>query len=113
MDRPVALVIDDNRKNLHVLANLLNRDRVDHTDLQDPTLVHSTLPNLERHDVVFLDLEMSGLVGYDVLKIFQADVRFCSVPVVAYTVHVSEAGEAYDQGFHSFLAKPLDPDKFP
>ena len=30
-----------------------------------------------------------------------------------YTVHVSEIGVARDLGFHSFLGKPLDVDKFP
>jgi DNA-binding NarL/FixJ family response regulator len=35
------------------------------------------------------------------------------VPVVAYTVHVSEINRAYQLGFHSFIGKPIDPDKFP
>jgi CheY-like chemotaxis protein len=113
MDRPFALIIDDNRKNLQILATLLTRQGLDHADLPDPRLVEEILPTLERLNIVFLDLEMPGLNGYDVLEIFKADPRFHSVPVVAYTVHVSEITEAYTHGFHSFLAKPIDPDLFP
>jgi CheY-like chemotaxis protein len=71
------------------------------------------LNELAAIDVVFLDLEMPGANGYQVLEKLRADPRFQSVPVVAYTVHVSEISVAHEQGFHSFLGKPLDADRFP
>jgi CheY-like chemotaxis protein len=48
-----------------------------------------------------------------VLQLIKANSRFQSVPVVAYTVHVSEINTAQDMGFDGFLAKPLDSDRFP
>lgn len=108
-----ALIIDDQSLNVTVLANLLTKEGVTHTDLLDPLQVTDTLNGLSALDIVFLDLEMPGANGYDVLKILQADPRFNNVPVVAYTVHVSELNTAYHLGFHSLLAKPIDPDLFP
>jgi two-component system cell cycle response regulator DivK len=56
---------------------------------------------------------MPGLNGYDVLAQLRTDMLFQTVPVVAYTVHVSEINAAHEKGFDSFIGKPLDPDRFP
>jgi CheY-like chemotaxis protein len=63
--------------------------------------------------VIFLDLEMPGIDGYPMLSYLKNDDRFNNVPVVAYTVHMSEMNVARQKGFHSFLGKPLDADLFP
>jgi CheY-like chemotaxis protein len=108
-----ALIIDDNAKNTAVLAGLLAHQGFSVTKILDNRLLSSLLEEVEKVDVVFLDLEMPGRNGYDILENLQADSRFDSVPIVAYTVHVSEMNIAHQQGFHSFLAKPLDADRFP
>jgi CheY-like chemotaxis protein len=108
-----ALIIDDNSNNLGVLAELLALEGVTYTAVQNPTTVKDILQKIKQLDVIFLDLEMPGINGYDMLKIFKADARFGKVPVVAYTVHVSEVNVANQLGFHSFLGKPLDADRFP
>jgi CheY-like chemotaxis protein len=64
-------------------------------------------------DVVFLDLEMPDIDGYAVLEILKSDNRFDTVPIVAHTVHFGEINNAQHVGFHSFLGKPLNIDRFP
>ena len=113
MNRPIALIVDDNKANVQIMGSLLEHEGLDHVDVLDSRFVISTIQNLERLRIVFLDLEMPGLNGYEVLSLLQADERFATVPIVAYTVHVGQTSEAYDSGFHSFLAKPIDSDKFP
>jgi CheY-like chemotaxis protein len=113
MSHSHALIIEDNNKNVQVLGNMLSKEGLTHTDILDSTLVAGVLQELDQVDVIFLDLEMQDLNGYDILQMLKSDVRFNSVPVVAYTVHVSEINTAYEYGFHSFLAKPLDSDRFP
>jgi len=108
-----ALIIDDNANNLGVLAELLSIEGVNYTKVQDPRKLDAALKPLSKVDVVFLDLEMPGINGYEVLDQLKADARFNGVPVVAYTVHVSEINQARNFGFDSFLGKPLDPDRFP
>jgi two-component system cell cycle response regulator DivK len=108
-----AVIIDDNGKNIEVLARLLSMQDISCTRVSRPSQLDGALHNVDEVDVVFLDLEMPGMSGYDILEKLKADSRFQSVPIVAYTVHISEIGVAHRQGFHSFLGKPLDADKFP
>jgi CheY-like chemotaxis protein len=108
-----ALIIDDNIKNLNVLSRLLSKEGVVSTKVQDPCLLDSVLQDITDVRVIFLDLELPGLDGYQILDKLKADARFQAVPVVAYTVHLGEIMTAYDRGFQGFLGKPLDVDKFP
>lgn len=108
-----ALVIDDNNKNLNILAMLLREQGVTSTLVTNPNQLGAVVAGLGAVDVVFIDLEMPGMSGFDVLRQFRADPRFDGVPMVAYTVHVSEMNVANEQGFDSFLGKPLDSEKFP
>lgn len=113
MINPHALVIDDNRNNGEVLAMLLKNSGVSHTMLLSPRNLGEILESLTQIDVVFLDLELPNYSGFDVLKALQDDPRLIQVPIVAYTVHTSEANEARAAGFHSFLGKPLNMQVFP
>jgi two-component system, cell cycle response regulator DivK len=108
-----ALVIDDNVKNVNILAYLLSEQGVDSTRVTNPKQLDTILDGIGKVDVVFLDLEMPGVNGYEVLGQLKVATDFQAVPVVAYTVHVSEINAAHDQGFDSFIGKPLDPDRFP
>jgi two-component system cell cycle response regulator DivK len=108
-----ALIIDDDMASNKVLANLLAREDVGSTIVQDLLQLEATIQTLEACDIVFLDLEMPVLDGYQVFQKLSADSRFASVPIVACTVHTSEAANARRMGIHGFIAKPLDPQRFP
>jgi two-component system cell cycle response regulator DivK len=110
---PHALVIDDNRDNLSILVQMLSMQGVDATTIQDPTTLDVTLESNPAIDVVFVDLEMPGISGFDLLEKFRATRQFDGVPIIAYTVHVSEISVVRDRGFDGFIGKPLDADKFP
>jgi two-component system, cell cycle response regulator DivK len=108
-----VLIIDDNIKNVNVLANLLDDEDISHTEVTNPHRLEQTIESIESVNIVFLDLEMPGIDGYQVLSRIRSDERFAGVPVVAYTVHVSEIHTASQSGFNGFIAKPIDPDRFP
>lgn len=107
-----ALIIDDNAQNIGVLATLLKFEDVDATKVQMPKTLHAMIDDMQQPNVVFLDLEMPGMDGFEVLDMLKAHDRFQNTPIVAYTVHVSEINVARDYGFDGFLGKPLDADKF-
>ncbi len=108
-----ALIMDDNPDNVAVLAQMLSMEGIDSTCLEDPTQLQAALLGLPKTQVIFLDLEMPKLNGYQMFNQLRSIDRFKDVPIVAYTVHVSEINTARKLGFHSFLAKPLDQDNFP
>ena len=108
-----ALVIDDNVKNVNVLSRLLAAEGLTALQVTNPANLDTVLEEATDLKVIFLDLEMPGVDGYQVLNHLKADARFEAVPVVAYTVHVSEIKVAHQNGFDSFIGKPVDSDKFP
>ena len=111
MSQQHALVIDDNAQNRKVLVQLLAKQGFQSTEISDPRKLNNSLPTLGSVDVVFLDLEMPGLDGYDVKKLLRA--HFGATPIIAYTVHVSEINEVKQSGFDGFIGKPIDHTRFP
>jgi two-component system cell cycle response regulator DivK len=107
-----ALIVDDDAYNLEILASLLDEVEVRCIGVQDPRNLSEILDDAGRIDVVFLDLELPGSDGYELLGILKNDFGL-EAPIVAYTVHLSEAVQARRMGFDGFLGKPLDGTRFP
>jgi CheY-like chemotaxis protein len=70
------------------------------------------LDALRHIDLVFLDLEMPGMDGYQAAALIRAHPHFQRARLVAYTVHISELNAAFDRGFDAFLGKPLNAEAF-
>ncbi|MCK4742075.1 MAG: hybrid sensor histidine kinase/response regulator [Anaerolineales bacterium] len=63
-------------------------------------------------DVVFVDLKMPGISGFEVLqKIFEFDPTIVTVVITGYAT-VDSAVEAIKKGAYDFLPKPFTPDEF-
>lgn len=108
-----ALIIDDNPINIDVLSMMLAQEGLTYTAVQTPLMLDIVINALERIDVIFLDLELPYLNGMQVLADLRGNPRLAGVPIVAYTVHISEIDAARRAGFHSFLGKPLSVKRFP
>lgn len=108
-----ALIVEDNARNVAVLARLLAEQNVTNTQVTNPRQLDGLFSEMPSVNIVFVDLEMPGLSGYDVLAKIKARPEFAGVPVIAYTVHVSEITVAQQRGFDGFIGKPLDSDRFP
>lgn len=106
-----ALIIDDDAYSIHIMERLLDQEDITYTPVADPTLLDEVLPTLDKVDIVFLDLEMPRRDGYEVLNLLRERID-PNVPVVACTVHTAEIGNTRRHGFFSFVAKPLDTDRF-
>lgn len=113
MRQPHALIIDDDVRNTAVLAGMLSKQGVVSTQVNDTSKLTSALKGIAQVDVVFLDLEMPGLNGYEVLTVMKSDKRFHDVTFVACTVYIGEMNTAHQSGFSGFISKPLDADRFP
>ena len=113
MSQSQALIIDDNAKNVTILARMLAKEGLNSIQVTRPATLDSVLQQENDISVVFLDLEMPGIDGYQVLDKIKSDAHFTGIPVIAYTVHVSEIQVTLNKGFDGFIGKPLDLDKFP
>jgi CheY-like chemotaxis protein len=106
-----AIIVDDNKQNLKVLSQLLLKQGVTNTEASDIESLMKIIPSLGEVDVVFLDLELPGLNGYEAKDLIKS--KLDNVPVIAYTIHTSEINVVRQLGFDGFLGKPLDSARFP
>ncbi len=102
-----ALIIEDDETDVDVLRSLLTRLGATCTVLYDSREIFPALKAIPVPHIIFLDLEIPGTNGYEVLEALIADPDLRPIPVVAYTSHLSEMATAREAGFHSFLGKPL------
>ncbi|MDP3036093.1 MAG: response regulator, partial [Rhodocyclaceae bacterium] len=105
-----VLAIDDNPANLKLIAQVMGlREHVHLLTAHTPEL-GIELALAHRPDLILLDINMPGMDGYQVLKVFQASAELCHIPVVAITANAMprdiERGKA--AGFTDYLTKPLD-----
>ena len=102
-----VLVVDDNRDAAETLAALLNmmghRAPVANDGRQALRMLPSLMP-----DVVFLDLGMPGISGYEVAAAIRQDPRLAGIRLVALTGWGGEADRAKTKaaGFDEHLTKP-------
>jgi two-component system response regulator len=60
--------------------------------------------------VIFLDLKLPKLNGFEVLELVRADKKFTGLPVVVHSSSAVEAdiSRAFDLGANSYVVKPID-----
>ena len=65
-----------------------------------------------RPDLVFVDLKMPGISGFEVLeKVQEVDPTIVTIVITGYAT-VSSAVDAMKSGAYDFLPKPFTPDEF-
>src|SRR3954468_7227635 len=69
------------------------------------------LARAERPDLIFLDVMMPQMDGWDVLHRLKEDPATAGIPVVMLTARTSEGDQirAWGEGILDYLAKPFDP----
>ena len=105
-----ALIIEDEQYSGEVLGNLLTRLGVQCYTIFDIQNLKTILQETPL-DVVFLDLELANISGYDV----HATIRqyLPTTPIIAYSAHTNEKSVTREYGFQGFLSKPLSNEIFP
>lgn len=107
MRRCHALIIDSSANASHVyrLVRLLAEQDLITTAITNPRLLDGVLIGLDMLDVVFVDPAAIAAAGIDVVSLLRADVRFASVPVVAYSAEPSLVARAQ---YTWVMPKPVD-----
>ncbi len=108
--RPLILVVDDERVNREILSRMLVKNGY---DVLTADSGEAALERLEEQlpDLVLLDVVMSGLSGFDVLRAIRRGHRDSKLPVVMVTAESERenVANAFREGANDYLTKPLDP----
>lgn len=105
------LVIDDEEIVLDSCTAILEGSDYDVETANDGNAGVSLVKDLEP-DLVFVDLKMPGISGFDVLaKINAIDPTIVTIVITGYAT-VSSAVEAMKNGAYDFLPKPFTPEEF-
>ncbi|KFB08438.1 ATP-binding response regulator [Nitratireductor basaltis] len=107
--RQKVLLVDDDRDFLELAERLLIKEGYSPIATDSPEsalqIARSVQPSL-----IFCDVMMPGLDGWDVLQTLQSDPATLEIPVIMLSV-LDERSLGRDSGAAGFLTKPLDQDK--
>lgn len=105
---PTILVVDDNKKNLQVLGNILHEEAYKVAMAIEGNsaikLANQLLP-----DLIILDIMMPGMDGFEVCKILKADENTKEIPIIFLTakIEIDDVIEGFNLGGADYITKPF------
>ncbi len=81
---PTALVVDDNRHTADILCEMLSFLGIEARPAYGPRAALLSLKEATP-DAIFLDLNMPGIDGFEIMAYLRREPRFRDVPVVVVT----------------------------
>lgn len=106
-----VLLVDDDIRNLLALTPLLEGWAITVVAAGDGREALDTLHDDCAFDLIFMDLMMPGIDGFEAIRQIKADAELTSIPVIALTAKTAadDRQRARDYGACDFLAKPVEP----
>ena len=103
-----VLIVDDQEVGAELLNEILTR--AGYTDVTCTTNPYEVceLHRLNSYNVILLDMQMSGMNGFQVMKELNAIERDDYVPVLAITVESAYKVPALKAGAKDFICKPFE-----
>lgn len=111
LDRSKVLIIDDEEVVLDSCNQILEGGPYEVATTMDGTFGLEMVQEFQP-DIVFVDLKMPGISGFDVLEeVHTFDPTIVTIVITGYAT-VDSAVEAIKKGAYDFLPKPFTPDEF-
>ncbi|PWH12328.1 MAG: hypothetical protein DDG60_13665 [Anaerolineae bacterium] len=106
-----ALVIDDNRSTADSMVRVLKALGIQARPAYGPGPAMAIL-RAETPNVIFLDINMPGVTGFDILSFANREPRLANVPVIVCTSddQPQTRTNAIQAGARDFLVKPVTVD---
>lgn len=104
------LVVDDSKDAAESFARVLEGMGHDSVWITDPRLALQTADEF-RPDIVFLDIGMPHISGWELAQMFRSQVRFRGLRIVAVTAYGApeDHKRSREAGFDAHVLKPIDP----
>ncbi|MBZ0294916.1 MAG: response regulator [Anaerolineae bacterium] len=117
MAEPFFLYVENDELSREVMKALLTRGLGYHELTMFETSAHfeDHLKGLRnKPDVIFLDIHMEPIDGFEMLNMLRRSEDYCTVPVIALTASVmnEEIRHLREAGFDGVIAKPINYDTF-
>lgn len=110
ISRLKILVAEDNPMNQKYITKLLEKKQISY-ELAENGVVAVRKASVLKYDLIFMDLHMPEMDGYQATTAIKSKGKNVETPVVALTASTmqSQKDEAYRVGMVDFLAKPFTP----
>lgn len=109
MDRKKVLIIEDEEVCAQLVDLVINKSKVDVFVASDGES-GIEMAQTERPDLIFLDLMLPGITGYEVINFLKKDPRLASIPVIVISARAAEEEGhqmVLDTGCQEFIPKPF------
>jgi CheY-like chemotaxis protein len=111
-----VLLVEDNKVNVLVAKAMLEKMDLKVTVAENGEVALNRLEESDKlgmnpvFDLVFLDIQMPVMDGFETIRRIRANPRYAGMAVVALTAHAfaEEIQKCFDQGMNGHLAKPID-----
>jgi len=106
-----VLLVEDNRINQQVAQEMLENAGLA-VSLADNGAKAVQAVQTGQFDLVFMDIQMPDMDGYQATRLIRKDPNFNHLPIVAMTAHVmiGDREKCLSVGMNDHLAKPIDPE---
>lgn len=107
-EHPRVLAVDDDKLFLEKVRAILQAEGIEVITLADPLKILEVLHDV-RPDLLLLDVQMSGLCGFDVCRMLRTIYRWQTLPIIFVTAHtdISTRVTAFHCGGDDYLPKPF------
>lgn len=109
-----VLLVEDNRINQIVAINFFEQWGVS-VDIANDGFEALTMVTRKSYNMVFMDLQMPGMDGYEASRKIRAmdDPYFKEVPIIALTAAAMSGmrDKVMENGMNDFISKPFDPEE--
>ena len=108
------MYVEDNLANMLLVEAFIGR----RNELKLPTATdaHSGIVMARQHqpDLIFMDINLPGISGYDALRILREDAKTENIPVLALSANAmsSDISGGLKAGFLRYVTKPIKLDEF-
>jgi CheY-like chemotaxis protein len=121
LNSPLVFVVDDNPADRRIVIEALKQSLAS-VDIEEYSTGASVVQrirsglfnNLNRPDLIFLDLNMPGMDGHEVLSLLKRDEAYRAIPIVVLSGSVANAdvNGAYSNHANCYLQKPSSLDGY-
>ena len=115
MDNPQAkqqkiLVVDDNPKNIQVIANILTNAHYSVGYATDGYLAINTLENANDYDLVLMDIDMPVMNGLEACRQIRKNEKLLNIPVIFLTAFTDTEKilSGFEAGAQDYVTKPFN-----